>query len=55
MKPKTNTKRREAVVWWLGQKDHVQEVVGSNPTLHWMDVSLASYYIFIEKIIKVAK
>ena len=28
---------------------HVQEVMGSNPAVYWMDVSDASYYIFIEK------
>ncbi len=26
-------------------KAHVQEVVGSNPAVYWMDVSDASYYI----------
>jgi hypothetical protein len=36
---------------------HVQEVVGSNPAVYWIDVSDASYYISIEKKkrIKVAK
>jgi len=33
------------VVYWLGQKAYVQEVVGSNPTVYWMDESEASYYI----------
>jgi hypothetical protein len=28
----------------------VQEVVGANPAVYWMDVSDASYYIHIEKI-----
>jgi hypothetical protein len=27
----------------------IQEVVGSNPAIYWMDVSNASYYIFNEK------
>ncbi len=31
------------------EKIHVQEVVGSNPAVYWMDVSDASYYISIEK------
>jgi hypothetical protein len=26
-------------------KAHIQEVVGSNPAVYWMDVSNASYYI----------
>jgi hypothetical protein len=34
---------------WLGQKTQVQEVVGSNPAIYWMNVSNASYYIFNEK------
>jgi hypothetical protein len=38
-----------SLVYWLGQKAHVQEVVGSNPTVYWMDVSDACYYIFNEK------
>ncbi len=33
------------MVKWLGQKAHVQEVVGSNPAVYWMDVNEASYYI----------
>jgi hypothetical protein len=37
-----------SLVSWLGQKAHVQEVVGSNPAVYWMDVSNASY-IFNEK------
>ncbi len=39
------------------KKTHVQEVVGSNPAVYWMDVSDASYYISNEKKkrIKVAK
>jgi hypothetical protein len=29
-----------AMVYWLGQMAHNQEVVGSNPdTVYWMDVS----------------
>jgi hypothetical protein len=39
--------RQEA--WSSGRKIHVQEVVGSNPAVYWMDVSDASYYIYIEK------
>jgi hypothetical protein len=42
---KQNVNRREA--WW--KKTHVQEVVGLNPTVYWMDVSDASYYISNEK------
>ncbi len=40
-----------------GLMTHIQEDVGLNPTIYWMDVSNASYYIFIEKKkgIKVAK
>ncbi len=34
---------------WLGQKAQVQEVVGSNPAIYWMNVSNASYNIFNEK------
>ncbi len=49
------TKAR-SLVQQLGRKIQVQEVVGSNPAVHWMDVSNASYYISIEKKrIKVAK
>ncbi len=34
-----------AMVQWLRQTAHDQEVVGSNPgTVHWMDVSDGSYY-----------
>ena len=32
-----------------GLTTHIQEDMGSNPTVYWMDVSDASYYIFIEK------
>jgi hypothetical protein len=39
-------KKPGLVVW---QKAHVQEVVGSNPTVCWIDESDASYYIFNEK------
>jgi hypothetical protein len=38
-----------SLVKWLGRKIHVQEVVGSNPAVCWMDVSVAGYYIYIEK------
>ncbi len=38
-----------SLVQWLGKKAHVQEVVGSNPAVYWMDVSDDSYYIFNEK------
>jgi hypothetical protein len=41
--------RREAMVWWLGQKTRIQEVVGSNTGVYLMDVSNASYYTYIEK------
>ncbi len=41
--------RREAWSSGWGQKAHVQEVVGLNPAIYWMDVSDASYYILIEK------
>jgi hypothetical protein len=43
-----------SLVKWLGQKAHVQEIVGSNPAIYWMDVSDASYYIFTEKGNKVS-
>jgi hypothetical protein len=33
----------------LGQKIHVQKAVGSNPAVYWIDVSDASYYIYIER------
>jgi hypothetical protein len=33
----------------LGLKAHVQEVVGSNPAVYWMDISDASCYIYNEK------
>jgi hypothetical protein len=33
----------------MGQKIHIQEVVGSNPAVYWMDVSDASCYISKEK------
>jgi len=37
-----------AMVSWLRQTAHDQEVVGSNPgTIYWMDVSDDSYYINI--------
>jgi hypothetical protein len=35
-----------SLVQWLGQKAHVQEVMGSNPAVYWFGVSNASYYIF---------
>ena len=47
-----------AMVYWLRQTAHDQEVMGLNPgTVYWMDVSNASYYIQTIKIlrIKVAK
>ncbi len=28
---------------------HVQEVMGLNPAVYWMDVSDASFYVFNEK------
>ncbi len=33
----------------LGQKTYIQEVVGLNPTVYWMDVSYISYYKSNEK------
>ncbi len=47
-KTKKKIKAR-SLVYWLGQKAHVQEVVGSNPAVYLMDVSDASYYIFNEE------
>jgi hypothetical protein len=29
---------------------HVQEVMGWNPAIYWMEVSVASYYMFNEKM-----
>ncbi len=40
---------------WLGQNAQVLEVVGSNPAIYYMNVNDASYHIFNEKEIKVAK
>ncbi len=36
-------------VKWLGQKTHVQEIVGLNPAIYCSDVSDPSYYIVIDK------
>ena len=34
-----------AMLYWLRQTAHDQEVLGSNPsTIYWMNVSDASYY-----------
>ncbi len=46
----------EAVVQWLRQMAHDQEIVNSNPgTVYWIDISNASYYIKEKLKIKVAK
>ncbi len=37
------------------KKTHVQEVVGSNPAIYWMDVSDAITYPIKSKRIKVVK
>ncbi len=41
--------KARSLVQWLGQKAHIQEVVGSNPAVYWIDVSNISYYIFNKK------
>jgi hypothetical protein len=50
----TNAK---SLVYWLGQKAHVQAVVGSNPAVYWIDVSDAKLLHCTMRItkIKVAK
>jgi hypothetical protein len=34
-----NQNQARSLLLWLGQKAQVQEVVGSNPAVYWMDVS----------------
>jgi hypothetical protein len=42
--PHKNLSRREAMVKWLRQMAHEQEIMGSNPgTVYWMEVNDASY------------
>ena len=39
-----NVKRARALVWWLWEETHVQNVVGSNPgTGYWMGI----YHIYL--------
>jgi hypothetical protein len=47
----SSTSMARAMVLWLRQMAHDQEVMGSNPgTVYWMGVSNVSYYTNIHEI-----
>ena len=42
--------RAGALIWWLWETTHVQEVVGSNPgAVYWMDMTFFTLYCLFEK------